>query len=451
MKEINRNNKYVNNFSKFHIKNEILKVLDEIKYKIPTEIQEKCIPNINLNKNIIGIAKTGSGKTASFVLPILNKINTKFRYIQSMVLVPTRELVIQVNNSFKIFSKYLSKIITLPLYGGQKYNIQLNVLKYKYPQIIIATPGRLLDHIKNNNINLSKLNLLVLDEADEMLRMGFIKDVKKIIFHINKKCQYILFSATISYSIKKIIYSLITNPVEINISNKINIPQSIKQYYCLVNFKVKFSTLIKFLEVETFFSIIIFVKTKSFTLELSSKIKDIGYLCSPLNGDMNQYLREKVLNNFRKGNITILVATDIASRGLDIENVDLIINYDLPLDVECYIHRIGRTGRAGKSGKSITFIDNYKNKRFIFYIKKYTKSKIEKINIPHKEELFNNKIIKFNYLIKETLIKEKDSIFFYKKILSKLINEYNLNKDNITISLITLIYKKLSFFIKKNR
>ncbi len=438
------------NFFDFGLKKELLYVIKENKYKNPTNIQINCIPEILNGNDVLGIAKTGSGKTASFILPILNKINLSINKIQVLVLVPTRELVIQVTNSFKDFSKYIKNIKILSVYGGQKYIFQINLLK-KCVHIIIATPGRLLDYLRKKIINFSYLKFLVLDEADEMLRRGFINDVKKIFNSINiSKIQICLFSATIPFQIKKIIFSFMKCPKEINLlKNKKNvIPLNIKQYYCFVFFNKKIDLLIKFLEIETFSSVIIFVRTKSISMILSSILDKKGYSCSPLNGDINQKLRERIIDKVRLSKLKILVATDIASRGLDLKNIDLIINYDVPLDIDSYIHRVGRTGRAGKIGKAILFLDK-KQKHFLFLLRKKLNINIIEIKEPKDKILINKSLVKFLDLISYN--KEKYNIDCYKKffinILKEIKNKLNIKDEQIIIYLLIIIYKNLYNYI----
>ncbi len=437
MKSSTTNNSIIN-FNNFGLNSNLLKVIKEIGYKYPTEIQKKCIPLFLKGQDILAIAKTGSGKTASFVLPILNKVNIK-NNLQILVLSPTRELVIQISNFFKIFSKYIKNIKILPLYGGQSYKIQFLNLKLK-PHIIVATPGRLLDHInKKKTLSLSNIKMLVIDEADEMLHMGFINDVKIIINKISCLHQTALFSATMSLVIRKIIKDIMNNPKEIIISDKYNL--NIKQYYCFINFKNKFDTLIKFLEIEFFTRLIIFVKTKDFSLKLSSLIEKKGYLCSPLNGDMNQFLREKIILNFRKGIKTILIATDIASRGLDIKDVNLIINYDIPYDTNSYIHRIGRTGRADNIGKAILFLER-KDMKFLLNIKRIFNNNINQIFIPKFKDLLNCRLNKIISLIENNLNRNNLTLNFYNKFLNKIIKSCNKKLFEITVSYLIYIYEK---------
>ncbi len=438
------------NFSNFKLKSELLKIIKEIGYIKPTLIQLKCIPLLLNGYDVLGIAKTGSGKTASYILPILNSININF--LQCLVLVPTRELAIQIKDNFILFSKYL-KIKILSLYGGQKYNVQLSKLKNN-PNIIVSTPGRLIDYIKRkcNLINFNNIKFLVLDEVDEMFCKGFIKDVKFILSNIINKHQTILFSATICNNIKNIIKKFMLFPKEINLlvnkKKNNNIPENIKQYYCLFySYKDKINFLINFLEVEEFKAVIIFVKTKSYTLKLSNLLQINGYNCSALNGDMNQSLREKNINNLRNGNINILVATDIAARGLDINNVNLVINYDIPMDLKYYVHRIGRTGRANNIGKAILFI-NKKDIRIIYSLQRKLNIKINKIYPPNKNILLNirkNKIINFiKFYIKKKNIKND----LFKSILNIILKKYNfINNEKLNLILLNFIYD--NFYLKK--
>ncbi len=429
----------VNNFNNFNLNKNLLKVIEQIGYKKPTEIQLKCIPLFLKGHDILGIAKTGSGKTASFVLPILNIINNKINILQALILSPTRELVIQITNIFKLFSKYIKNIKIVSLYGGQKYNIQFYNLKNK-PQIIIATPGRLLDHLNRKTLNLNLIKILVLDEADEMFHMGFIKDVKKIIYNIKCIHQTALFSATMPFTIKNIVKKFMSNHKEIILSNNNFI--NIKQYFCYVNFKNKIDVLIKFLENELFKAIIIFVNTKNFSSKLSYLIEKQGYLCSCLNGDMNQFLREKIINNFRKNKINILVATDVASRGLDLDRVDLVINYDIPYDINSYIHRIGRTGRADNIGKTILLLE-FKNRKFLFNIRKFMKCNINKIDIPNDKDLFKKRLLKIVDLIKiKSFDDSKQFIDFYKNFLFKISNLCNKKLLSISIILLRIVYEQ---------
>lgn len=426
-------------FNQFGFKPNILRVLQESKYKIPTNIQLKCIPYFLQNYDILGIAKTGSGKTASYILPILNKIIISNNILQILVLVPTRELAIQIANSFKEFSKYIPNIKILALYGGQKYFTQVQYLK-KGVHIIIATPGRLLDHINRNNVSINQIKILVLDEADKMLHIGFIKEVKLILSKITNKHQTVLFSATMPIFIHKISQNFMYNPKIINfLTQNETIPNTIQQYYCLIQNYSKIEILINFLETEVFTTVIIFVRTKNSTVTIASILQKKGYLSLPLNGDMNQNNREQTLNKLRNKKISILVATDLAARGLDILHINLIINYDIPTDLDTYIHRIGRTGRAGNIGKTILFIEN-RERFFLSLIKRKKYIYIKQILIPDKHILLKSRILKLSYLINVQLDSQLN--IFYTKLLDSIKKHISLDTTQIMLSLLHIVYKK---------
>lgn len=441
---INRTNV---SFINLGLSNKILSALNDLGYKKPSLIQKKCIPYLLNGHDVLGIAQTGSGKTAAFSLPLINNINHSLNKIQILILVPTRELAIQVTESIKNFSKNINYIRVISIYGGQSYQKQIKYLKQN-PKILVGTPGRLLDHIKRKTINLSYLTSLVLDEADKMLKMGFIEDVQNIMSKIPNKYQIALFSATMPKKIKNITRRFMKSPKEINIQfNKIESPK-IEQNYCIIHGIKKNEALIRFLEIENFKSVIVFVRTKNKTLEISKELEKNGYNSSPLNGDMNQSLREKTLNYFKNGNFNILIATDIAARGLDVKRINLVINYDIPIDIESYIHRIGRTGRAGGNGKAILFV-NYYEKKLLNNIKKNTKNKITKIELPdlkilqekRKEKIFNNikKQIQYGNLEK------------YKQTLNELIYKENLNIEKIALALFKINSEKKLFFFENKK
>lgn len=425
----------------------IIFALKKLGYKNPSLIQEKCIPPLINGLDVLGIAQTGSGKTAAFSLPLLNNINKKIKKTQILILVPTRELAIQVTQSINDFSQYMKFVKIIAIYGGQKYSIQIKTLK-KNPHIIISTPGRLIDLLKKKIINLFNITSLVLDEADKMLKMGFIEDVKKIMYQIPKKYQIALFSATMPNEIRNIINNFMNSPKEINLqSNSNNIPD-IKQSYCIVSKIKKKEALERFLEIENFSAVIIFVRTKNSTLDISEYLQKRGYNTSALNGDMNQNLREKTLKKFRDGKLNILIATDIASRGLDINRISLVINYDVPIDVESYIHRIGRTGRAGNTGKAILFMNKFEY-HLLNKIKKSIRNKIKKIELPNMKVVNEKKQEKlFKKIIQEIKFGKLEK---NKNLLNKLISETNSNLEIIALVLLKIIQNKNILKCPKNK
>ncbi|QJC38638.1 DEAD/DEAH box helicase [Enterobacteriaceae endosymbiont of Donacia fulgens] len=430
----------ITNFTKFGLNKFILKALNDIGYVEPSPIQKKCIPYLLSSKDVLGIAQTGSGKTAAFILPLLNNLDLSIKKTQILILTPTRELAIQVTKATSLFAKYLKGISILALYGGQSYQVQFKRLKLGV-QIIIATPGRLLDHVKRKTVNLFKLTSLVIDEADEMLRMGFIEDVEKILSTIPKKHQTSLFSATMPKRIKHITKKFMVNPYEIFIKSDIKTIPDIKQTYWLINSK-KIDALMKFLETENFTAALIFVKTKTSTIEIADKLKQFNYNSAALNGDMNQNNREKTLEKFRNGKLDILIATDIAARGLDVNRIDLVINYDIPMDIESYIHRIGRTGRAGRQGKSLSFIE-YKEKRLLKNIEYKIKCNINEVLLPNNKILYQKRLENLIKKIKEesNYINNVDLIK-YKEIISNLIIKNNINEEILITILLKLSQNK---------
>ncbi|WP_168895662.1 DEAD/DEAH box helicase [Enterobacteriaceae endosymbiont of Macroplea mutica] len=422
-----------NNFLQFKLNNNIIKALNNIGYTIPTPIQKECIPYLLLKKDVLGIAQTGSGKTAAFILPLLNNLKPQIKNIQILILTPTRELAIQIATFASFFSKFIYGVHVLSLYGGQSYHIQLRGLRLK-PQIIVATPGRLLDHIKRKTINLSTTTSLVLDEADEMLRMGFIEDVEQILSVIPEGYQTALFSATMPYKIKKITKKFMHDPHEIKIQSDNNTIPHINQSYCIIHVN-KIDVLMKFLEVESYDAVLIFVKTKNSTLEVAHKLNNYGYNSAPLNGDMNQNIREKTLNSFKNAQLEILIATDVAARGLDVKRIDLVINYDIPMDAESYIHRIGRTGRAGRTGSALTFVE-YREKRLLKNIAYFTKFNIIEKKIPHTSFLSQKRLEKFIMKIHSTL--KSYDIEQYKNILLTKPFEEFVDKELLTAVLLKI-------------
>ncbi|XRY30863.1 MAG: DEAD/DEAH box helicase [Buchnera aphidicola (Tetraneura akinire)] len=420
-------------FSVFNFKSSIMKVLNEIGYLKPSPIQNACIPYLLEGKDVLGMAQTGSGKTAAFALPLLQNINLSLRFPQILVLTPTRELAIQVAESFSIFSRYMSGINVTALYGGQRYEVQLKSLR-NGSQIVVGTPGRLLDHLKRGTLNLSKLQGLVLDEADEMLRMGFIEDVELIMSNIPKDHQTALFSATMPEVIRRISRRFMKNPKEIKIQSNITTRPDIKQSYWIVYGK-KTDGLIRFLEVEDFSAVIIFVRTKSATLEVSEALEKNGYNSAALNGDMNQTLREQTLDRLKNGRLDILIATDVAARGLDVDRISFVINYDIPMDAESYVHRIGRTGRAGRKGRALLFVE-HRERRLLRNIERIVKLNIQEVKLPNVELLTSCRLKKFSEQVKIQL-KSKD-LEEYSSLLEKIKPKKDLSIEKLAAALLKM-------------
>ncbi len=379
----------------------ILDALDKIGYEKPSPIQAATIPFLLDGRDLIGQAQTGTGKTAAFALPMLSRIDDQLKKPQLLVLAPTRELAIQVAEAFQAYASFNKALRVLPIYGGQSYDNQIRQLK-RGTQVIVGTPGRVIDHIKRKTLDLQNLKMLVLDEADEMLRMGFIDDVEWILSQAPAERQTALFSATMPAPIKKIAAKYLNNPETISITSKTSTAGSIKQRFCQVSGHHKLSALTRVLEVEKFDGVIIFVRTKTATIELAEKLSARGYDVEPLNGDIPQNSRERTVERLKQGNIDILVATDVVARGLDVDRVSHVINYDVPYDTESYVHRIGRTGRAGRAGDAILFI-SHREIRLLRTIEKATNQKMDPMPIPTLTEMNQSRLQRFKERVCEAI------------------------------------------------
>jgi ATP-dependent RNA helicase DeaD len=379
-------------FAQFGLSEEIIKAVKEIGYEIPSPIQLKTIPLLVGGKDIIGQAQTGTGKTAAFALPILQNIEADSNALQAIVLTPTRELAIQVAEAIHSYAKYIKGVRVLPVYGGQSIFQQVKHLR-RGVQIIVGTPGRIMDHIRRETIEFSELKMVVLDEADEMLRMGFIDDVEWILSHTPKERQTALFSATMPVEVRRIAERHLQNAVNVEIERKTLTVPAIKQFYLNVSESQKTDVLTKILETESTDeeSVLIFHRTKMGCDQLADKLKARGYSVEAMHGDMNQNQREAVIKKLKAGKVEIVVATDVAARGLDVEQIGIVVNYDMPGDPESYVHRIGRTGRAGRTGKSIVFVTprQLKMKR---EIERYTNQQIEPMKLPTQADIVARRV-----------------------------------------------------------
>ena len=388
-------------FRDLNLPEELLQALEKVGYEKPTPIQAQCIPLIIDGHDLLGTAQTGTGKTAAFALPMLANIDPDDKNTQLLVLAPTRELAIQVAEAFQVYASFSKKINVLPIYGGSSYDNQIRQLR-RGTQVVVGTPGRVIDHIKKGTLKLDKLKFLVLDEADEMLRMGFIDDVEWILGHAPKERQTALFSATMPDPIRKITKRYLKDPKSVKIESKVTTASTIRQRYVQVAGHHKLEALTRIMEVETFDGVIIFVRTKTATMELAEKLSARGYAVEPLNGDIPQNSRERTVDRLKKGKIDILVATDVVARGLDVERVSHVINFDVPYDTESYVHRIGRTGRAGREGDAILFI-SHREKRMLFSIERATRQSIDPMTIPSISELNETRLSRFKNSVIEAM------------------------------------------------
>jgi len=424
-------------FSSLNLCKELLNALEEMKFHTPSPIQLKTIPVLLQGKDVIGLAQTGTGKTAAFALPILQQIQEDCKHTQALILAPTRELAIQVGEQISQFCTSKKHTSIAVICGGQDYKKQLKQLK-SGAQIVIGTPGRILDHLERKSLKLDQINHFVLDEADEMLRMGFIEDVETILEALPKKKQVALFSATMPSRIRRIANNYLNQPELIEIKSKTATVKAIKQQFLFASEKQKPAVLLRIMAVEDYQGAIVFVRTKSNTEEIAQLLQKHQYRAMAIHGDLSQPLRERIISQFRQGAIDILVATDVAARGLDVERVTHVINYDIPFDCETYVHRIGRTGRAGRSGTTILFVTP-KEPRLLNAIERHTRQRIEKIAVPNDEQITKAREEQFLCKISQRL--DHANLSSYRKLIEDFIEEKQASAIDVAAALALLIHQ----------
>ncbi|MGB5445453.1 MAG: DEAD/DEAH box helicase [Psychromonas sp.] len=425
-------------FSELNLPEALIKVVSELGYETPSPIQAQCIPLLLNGQDVLGLAQTGTGKTAAFALPLLANIDINANQPQVLVLAPTRELAIQVAEAFQTYARHLRGFHVLPIYGGQSYDIQFKQLK-RGPQVVVGTPGRIMDHLKRKTLDLSNLKALVLDEADEMLRMGFIDDVETIMKEMPETRQTALFSATMPDQIKRITKRYMNNPTEIKIVNKTSTVENIEQKCWIVRGVNKLDALTRMLETEEYDGVIIFARTKTATVELAERLEARGYRSAALNGDMNQQVRERTIARLKSGGLDILVATDVAARGLDVERLSLVVNYDIPTDTESYVHRIGRTGRAGRKGKAILFAAP-RERRLLKAIERATRQEITIMDLPSRDEVTQTRIKNFESQLFSVC--ESEDLSFYRTLFEEIQNNTDIDDLDLAASLLFLAQKE---------
>ncbi len=398
-------------FTDFNLDGRVLAALTDVGYEKPSPIQAATIPLLLEGRDVVGLAQTGTGKTAAFAIPALSRMAElpATKSTQILVLAPTRELALQVAEAFSSYAAHMDNFSVLPVYGGSPYGPQLNGLR-RGAQVVVGTPGRVIDHIEKGSLDLSQLQYMVLDEADEMLRMGFADEVDQILSRTPEDKQVALFSATMPPAIRKIAKKYLNNPAEISVKSKTSTGSNIRQRYVQVMGAHKVDALTRILEVEQFEGVLTFVRTKMATEELADKLKARGYRAAAINGDIPQAQRERTVEALRDGKIDILVATDVAARGLDVERITHVVNYDIPHDTESYVHRIGRTGRAGRTGDAILFMTP-REKYLLRAIEKATRQSVELMHLPSVEVVNNNRLQKFSERITKTMESEDLSVF----------------------------------------
>ncbi|MCH8080022.1 MAG: DEAD/DEAH box helicase [Proteobacteria bacterium] len=422
----------------------LMKALKDVGYESPSPIQAKTIPLVMAGKDLVGQAQTGTGKTAAFALPLLSRINLKKKLPQVLVLAPTRELAIQVAEAFQTYAKHMKGFHVLPIYGGQDYGTQFRPLK-RGVHVVVGTPGRVMDHMRRGTLKLDALDCLVLDEADEMLRMGFIDDVEWILEQIPEKRQIVLFSATMPIQIRKIAKKYLQDPEQVTIKNKTATVEKTHQRYWMVSGAHKLDALTRILEAENHDAVLIFVRTRISTVELAEKLQARGYAAVALNGDLQQKQRERTLAQLKSGKLDILVATDVAARGLDVDRISHVINYDIPNETEAYIHRIGRTGRAGRTGEAILFVTP-REKHWLHRIERATRQKIEMMELPSTEMINDKRVARFKQNISDAIARE--GLVFYQNLIEEYQQEHNVPATEIAAALAKLVQGKEPLLLK---
>lgn len=388
-------------FAALGLPDTLLAAVEKVGYETPSPIQAAAIPPLLQGRHMLGQAQTGTGKTAAFALPILARLDPDQRSPQALVLAPTRELAIQVAEAFQTYASGLHRFQVLPIYGGQSYGPQLAGLK-RGAQVVVGTPGRVIDHLKKGTLKLDALRCLVLDEADEMLRMGFIDDVETVLEAAPASCQIALFSATMPAQIRRIAQKYLHDAAEITIRDKTTTAANIHQRYWLVSGLHKLDAMTRILEAEPFDAMLVFARTKKSTEELAEKLRARGFAAAAINGDMAQVQRERTIAQLKNGKLDILVATDVAARGLDVERISHVLNYDIPYDTESYVHRIGRTGRAGREGQAILFVSP-RERGMLRAIERATRQPIDSMQLPSIETVNNRRVAQFHQRISDSL------------------------------------------------
>lgn len=416
----------------------VLRAVEEIGYEMPSPIQAEAIPQLIAGRDLLGQAQTGTGKTAAFTLPLLSRLDLARSKPQILVLTPTRELALQVAEAMQRYARYLKGFHVLPVYGGQAMGAQLRQLQ-RPVHAVVGTPGRVMDHLRRGTLSLGGLTAVVLDEADEMLRMGFIDDIEWILGQAPEMRQTALFSATMPEAIRKVAHRHLKDPAEVRIKARTATVETVTQRFWQVSGVHKLEALTRILEVEPFDAMLVFVRTKTATVELAEKLEARGYGAAPLNGDLNQATREQAVDRLRRGALDVLVATDVAARGLDLERISHVVNYDIPYDTEAYVHRIGRTGRAGRRGEAILFVAP-RERRMLKAIEQATRQPIEPMVLPSREAVTSSRVARFKQLLIDTL--ESEELGFFEDLIEGFQSEHNVGLSEIGAALAFLVQRE---------
>ncbi|GAA1952352.1 DEAD/DEAH box helicase [Nocardioides panacihumi] len=416
----------------------VLEAIKGLGYETPSAIQAATIPLLLEGRDVVGLAQTGTGKTAAFALPVLSNLDPyDTKKPQALVLAPTRELALQVCEAFERYAANLPGIRVLPVYGGQGYGPQLTALR-RGVHVVVGTPGRIMDHLDKGTLDLSELKFLVLDEADEMLSMGFAEDIETILADTPTDKQVALFSATMPRQIKALTGQYLRDPKEVQVRSKTATAANITQRYLTVSYPQKVDALTRILEVENFEGMIVFVRTKSETESLAEKLRARGFAAAAINGDVVQNVRERTVNQLKDGTLDILVATDVAARGLDVERISHVVNYDIPTDTEAYVHRIGRTGRAGRAGDAISFITP-RERYLLKAIEKATRSTLQQMDLPSVDEVNATRLSRFDDGITAALA-DSGKVGFFRDVVAHYVKEYDVPEIDVAAALATVMH-----------
>ncbi|NNC13745.1 DEAD/DEAH box helicase [Planctomonas sp. JC2975] len=419
-------------FSDLGLSDAVLKALKEVGYETPSAIQAATIPLLLEGRDVVGLAQTGTGKTAAFALPIVSRLDVSQKIPQALVLSPTRELALQVSEAFEAYAAHVRGAHVLPIYGGQGYGVQLSALR-RGVHVVVGTPGRIMDHLDKGTLDLSELKYLVLDEADEMLKMGFAEDVETILAETPAEKQVALFSATMPAQIRRISQTYLRDPQEVTVKSKTTTSANTTQRYLVVSYPQKVDALTRILEVENFEGMIVFVRTKNETETLAEKLRARGYTAAAINGDVPQAQRERTVEQLKSAKLDILVATDVAARGLDVDRISHVVNYDLPIDTESYVHRIGRTGRAGRSGSAISFVTP-RERRMLTTIEKATRQSIAQMQLPTVEDINSTRLSRFDDAITSAL-EQESRISAFRDIIAHYVEHHDVPETDVAAAL----------------
>jgi ATP-dependent RNA helicase DeaD len=422
-------------FARLGLSESLLKTLRDVGYEQPSPIQTATIPPLLAGRDVIGLAQTGTGKTAAFALPVLQRLDLSQKLPQALVLAPTRELALQVSEAFETYAGRLPGVRLLPVYGGQGYGVQLSALR-RGVHIVVGTPGRIIDHLDKGTLDLSQLRFLVLDEADEMLNMGFAEDVERILADTPSEKNVALFSATMPPAIRRMSAQYLHDPLEVTIESRTTTSVNTTQRYLVVSYPQKVDALTRILEVENFEAMIVFVRTKNETETLAEKLRARGLSAAAISGDVGQAQRERTITQLRNGRLDILVATDVAARGLDVERISHVVNFDMPTDAASYVHRIGRTGRAGRTGDAISFVTP-RERYLLKAIEKATRQPLTQMPMPTVEDINVSRLARFDAAITRAL--DSEGIEFYKEVVGHYVREHDVPEADVAAALAVVL------------